>query len=137
MKKLITGIALICAVQFSSAQNSEFKKDVLEYIKITKVSEQQKSMLREQLSQMVKGDKLDKILAEADKELPKLRDLVADEIMEVFTHEEIKEMNKFYRTDLGKTIIEKGQTLQPKLVKAGMEWGQKDLTPIIMKYMAN
>lgn len=136
MKKLITGIALVCAMQFATAQSSDFKQDVMKFMQVSDMNSQQMIMLKDAVSKMgASEEKQKQIMAEIKETLPKLNEKVAGELMKIYTHDEVKQLIEFYQSPLGKKLVEKQKKSLPIMTKLGEEWGKEYLMPIIIKYM--
>lgn len=132
MKKIILTVVVLLVTQLSIAQDA-FKNDVIKVLKASG-SGAQMELAKDQIKPMISEDKFKEFSKEFDSSLPSLYDKMADVYMETYTHEEIKQMLKFYDSPVGKKITEKSSELTKKNLVAAQEWG-KELQEIMMKYM--
>lgn len=134
MKKLLfAGLIIFAFVFQSQAQdNSEFKKEALEFIKLTgAVSAFDKAI--DQIGISVSEENKEAYTKEAKGTLEGLYDKMAELYMVEFTQKEIKELIVFYNTDLGKKLAEKQVTLAQKAMLFGQSWGM-EVQEIAQKY---
>lgn len=134
MKNLFIATTMFLSVQFVSAQSADFKKDIQEFLSVSGNTKTTMIAMKEQFKNYVQGDDLDKMMKEIEAELPKMSDKFVEIYAQNFTHEEIKQLIQFYKSPLGKTMIEKTEKIMPLTIKIGQEWGA-NLQPILMKYM--
>ncbi|MFC6098273.1 DUF2059 domain-containing protein [Flavobacterium qiangtangense] len=132
MKKLLLTIALILVAQLSFAQDA-FKADALKLIQNSGAAGPMKSA-KEQVMASIPQDKQAVFSKEFDATLPSLYDKMAKVYMEIYTHQDIKDMLKFYDSPVGKKMAERSGDLMTKSMAAGQEWGM-ELQGIMMKYM--
>ncbi|MCG2609888.1 DUF2059 domain-containing protein [Flavobacterium sp. SM15] len=133
MKKLFFVFALVLVANLGSAQTKEaFKSDVLKVLKVTASS--QMNMAKTQILKMIPAEKQAAFLVEFDASLPSYYDKVAEVYMQEYTHDDIKQMLKFYDSPIGKKMTQKGDALTEKVTAAAQEWGA-GLQGIMMKYM--
>ncbi|PID93385.1 MAG: hypothetical protein CSA94_02525 [Bacteroidetes bacterium] len=131
MKKIIViALVLISSMTFAQ-QKSDFQKDAEKLVSI--VSEGTSNMMIKQFKNFVSEDKQKAFTEEITITLPSLYSKIAKIYMEEFTHNEIKEMLKFYETPVGKKMASKSGVLAEKGMKAGQEWGMS-LQEILKKY---
>lgn len=126
---------MLLSVQFVSAQSADFKKDVVNYIKLSGSAAQVTAVLEPMLEQLqIPAEKKSSLKKEIETTLPSLYDKMADVMMKHYTHDDIKKMIEFYNSPVGKKI----QEVTPKIVndqmKAGQDWGM-ELQGLLMKYM--
>lgn len=132
MKKIILSVVVLLVTQLSIAQDA-FKEDVIKVLKASG-SAAQMEVAKEQVLENIPESKKEAFSKEFDASLPSLYDKMAEVYMETYTHEEIKQMLKFYDSPVGKKITEKASELTQKNMAAGQEWGM-ELQGIMMKYM--
>ena len=132
MKKLFITAAFIFAAQLSFAQDA-FKADVLKLIQNSGAAGPMKLAKEQVMVAIPEGKKAD-FSKEFDATLPSLYDKMAKVYMEVYTHQDIKEMLKFYQSPIGKKMAEKSGELSSKSMAAGQEWGM-ELQTTMMKYI--
>ncbi|MFD0699279.1 DUF2059 domain-containing protein [Myroides pelagicus] len=131
MKKILLAFVLCFMAQMSFAQ--DFKSDTKKYMDMSgqfKIFEKLTSQLEENVPQEKK--------AEFNKELQSSLNLLMDKMAEMymteFTHQDIKELIKFYESPLGKKLSSKSGVLMEKGEKVGQEWAM-GLQGLMMKYM--
>lgn len=132
MKKTILIIALIAGSIFSiqAQENEAFKKDALELIK---KSEGMVDSMMEQLYTMIPEDKVEDFKKELKPIMDEYYEQAAEVSMKHYTHEEVKEVLKFYNSEIGQTMMEK----QGEITKETMALSQglqMKLMPLIQKY---
>ena len=132
MKKLICTVAFILVAQLGIAQDA-FKADALKLIENSGAAGPMKAA-KEQVMAAIPVDKKAVFSKEFDATLPSLFDKMAKVYMETYTHQDIKDMIKFYESPLGKKMAEKSGELATKSMAAGQEWGM-ELQNVMMKYM--
>lgn len=132
MKKILLTIALVFFAQLSFAQDA-FKMDVLNLIQKSGAAGPMKSA-KDQIMTAVPEDKKAVFSKEFDATLPSLYDKMAKVYMETYTHQDIKDMLKFYESPIGKKMAEKSGELATKSMAAGQEWGM-ELQSVMMKYI--
>ncbi|WP_445456913.1 DUF2059 domain-containing protein [Flavobacterium sp. HNIBRBA15423] len=132
MKKLILTVVIILVSQFGMAQDA-FKADVLKVLKASG-SGAQMELAKEQVMGSISEEKRADFSKEFDASLPSLYDKMAKVYMETYTHDEVKQMLKFYESPVGKKITEKASELTKKNMTAAQEWGT-ELQGLMMKYM--
>lgn len=132
MKKLILAVAMILVSQLGMAQDA-FKEDVIKVLKASG-SGAQMELAKEEVMQVIPEEKRADFSKDFDASLPSLYDKMAKIYMEAFTHDEVKQMLKFYDSPVGKKVTEKAGELAGKNMAAGKEWGE-ELQGLMMKYM--
>lgn len=132
MKKLILTVAIISVSYFGMAQDA-FKADVLKVLKASG-SGVQMELAKEQVIGSISEEKRADFSKDFDASLPSLYDKMAKVYMETYTHDEVKQMLKFYDSSVGKKITEKASELTEKNMAAAQEWGTV-LQGLMMKYM--
>lgn len=132
MKKIIIVFAIALLSQFSFAQDT-FKADVQKVLQLTG-SSAQAEVAKKQIVTMVPDAKKAEFVKEFDALVPDYLASLEKYYMETYTHEEVKQMIKFYETPVGKKITANAGGLAEATTKAAQEWGMK-LQNLIMKYM--
>lgn len=132
MKKVVLVFALLFAVTIQAQDHSEFKKETIEFIKITGAGAAFESAIA-QIGGMVPDDKKEAYTKEASGTLDGLYDKIADLYMAEFTQSEIKELVAFYHTELGEKLAEKQLSLTQKGMMFGQSWGM-EVQAIAQKY---
>jgi hypothetical protein len=135
MNKIFYVLAIALATSlstFAQSENSDFKKQTIEFIKITGSGDMFDSAI-EQVGANVPADKKDAYRKEANATLDELYADLADIYMEEFTAKEINELVKFYKSDLGKKVASKQNLMAQKGMMLGQTWGM-GLGNIAAKY---
>lgn len=132
MKKLILTVVVLFVVQLTMAQDA-FKDDVIKVI-IASGSAAQMEAAKDQVKAMIPEAKFEEFSKDFDATLPSLYEAMAKNYMEIYTHEDIKEMLKFYESPVGKKISDKAAEMLKKNMESGQEWGM-ELQGMMMKYM--
>ena len=133
MKKILLACLFIVAVSQSQAQdNSTFKSETIEFIKITGAAAAFENAI-DQIGAGVTMENREAYTKEANGTLDGLYSKMADLYMAEFTQDEIKELVMFYNTDLGKKLAEKQLGLTQKAMMFGQSWGMEVQT-IAQKY---
>jgi hypothetical protein len=110
-----------------------FKADVLKVIDLSGAAGPMASV-KDQILGSIPESKHADFIKEFDATLPSLYEKIAVVYMETYTHEDIKEMIKFYESPVGKKIAKNAGPLFQKSSAAGQEWGMQ-LQGVLMKYM--
>ena len=134
MKKFLIIIALVFSVQFSFSQNDAFKADVLQLIQKSGSNNSMDSA-KKQLLNMISEENHTAFLKEFDATLPKLYEKLAVAYMEIYTHQDIKDLLKFYETPIGKKMADNVGLIMDRSMEIGAQWGQDELQAIVEKYM--
>lgn len=132
MKKFIVTITVVLVSHFAMAQDA-FKQDVLKVLKATGAAAQME-LAKEQVMGNIPEEKKAAFSKDFDDSLPSLYDKMAKVYMEMYTHEEVKQILKFYDTPVGKKMSNKAGELTQKNMEAAQEWGM-ELQTMMMKYM--
>lgn len=132
MKKLFFTLAIILTAQLGTAQSS-FKDDIIKYLQISG-SNAQMEVAKKQIIGMIPEAKQAEFNKEFDSLLPSLNEKLSDIYMKEYTHDDLKQMIKFYESPVGKKIAEKAGTVYEQSMLIGQEWGM-ELQGILMKYM--
>lgn len=132
MKNITLILFLFVTVILQAQETSQFKKETIEFIKLTGSGAAFDSAIS-QIGAMVPEENRDAYQKEANATLDGLYDKLADLYMTEFTQSEIKELVTFYNTDLGKKLSEKQLSLTEKGMMLGQSWGM-ELQAIMQKY---
>jgi len=132
MKKVILLGAFVIAFAVQAQDNTVFKNDAIELIKITGVDAAFEDAIA-QIGVKVTDEKKEAYVKEAKGTLGVLYSSMANLYMKEFTHPEIKELLVFYSTDLGKKLSLKQTVIGQKSISIGQHWGF-DVQGIAQKY---
>ena len=132
MKKVLLVCLFMLAVTTQAQENGDFKKETVEFIKITGAASAFENAIA-QIGVGVSEENKEAYTREANVTLVGLYDKMAELYMEEFTQEEISELVAFYNTDLGKKLAEKQLGLTQKAMMFGQSWGM-EVSGIAQKY---
>jgi hypothetical protein len=132
MKKLVITLAFYFVAHFAMAQD-DFKSDVLKVIQQSGAAAPMQ-MAKDQVIENIPLTKRDAFSKDFDATLPALYEEIAKIYMEVYTHEDIKEMLKFYNSPIGMKMANSLGEITQKSTVVGQEWGM-ELQGVMMKYM--
>lgn len=133
MKKILVSCLFLAVVSFSQAQeNSDYKNETIEFLKTTGAGAAFESAIT-QIGAIVPETNKAAYVIEAQATLDGLYDQLAELYIAEFTHDEVKELVMFYKTDLGKKLAEKQLGLTQKAMSFGQTWGMK-VQAIAQKY---
>ncbi|QYJ68541.1 DUF2059 domain-containing protein [Flavobacterium litorale] len=133
MKKLVFAFVFMLAAQFTFAQDAAFKADVKKMMELTGATAQM-DMAKKQVMAMVPADKQADFTKEFEKSLEPVLESQTNFYMKEFTHQEIKDLIKFYQSPLGRKLAEKSTKLAEENIQTMQEWSM-ELQGIMMKYM--
>ena len=123
---------VVVTVQAQDQDNSDFKNETIEFIKITGAGSAFENAIA-QIGAGVSEENKEAYTKEANGTLDGLYSKMADLYMAEFTQDEIKELVAFYNTDLGKKLASKQTTLAQKAMMFGQSWGM-EVSGIAQKY---
>lgn len=134
MKKflIVCTFALAVSTQIQAQENTEFKTQTIEFIKLTGAGAAFENAIA-QIGAMVSDANKEAYTKEANRTLEGLYNKMAELYMAEFTQDEIKELVGFYKTDLGKKLAEKQLGLTQKSMMYGQTWGM-EVQGIAQKY---
>jgi len=132
MKNLFITGAFLFIAHFAMAQDA-FKADVLKVIQKSGAAAPMQ-MAKEQVMENIPLEKREDFSKDFDATLPTLYEEIAKIYMETYTHEEVKQMLKFYDSPVGRKMASSMGEITKKSNAAGQEWGM-ELQGVMMKYM--
>lgn len=132
MKKILLSFILILVAQASFAQDA-FKKDFKKYLALSGQMKPFETLIT-QLTEKVAEEKRADFKKEITASVNLLGDKMAELYMTEFTHDDVKQMIKFYESPVGKKLNEKSGILLEKGELLGEEWGM-GLQGLLMKYI--
>jgi hypothetical protein len=134
MKKIILLGAFLLAFSVQAQENVAFKNDAIKLMKATGSSSFDGAITQIGTAVGVAQDKNEQYTAEANGTLKGLYSKMADLYTAEFTHDEVKELLKFYDSDLGKKMASKQLLISQKGMMMGQKWGM-EVQGIAQKYM--
>lgn len=134
MKKLVFTVAFLSVTDFGFAQTNDFKQDVLKMMEVSGANASQEELIKNQILPMVAEEKRADLKKDVQAVFGEINSDVADLYMKKFTHDEVKEILKFYESPVGKKMSEVTPEITSESMKAGEKHNMK-FQQIIMKYM--
>lgn len=133
MKKLLFAVLFMLAAQVGMAQASDaFKADVKKLLEISG-SNAQMDAAKKQILAMIPTDKQAEFTKEFEKSLQPIYQAQQDFYLKEFTHDDIKQIVKYYESPIGKKMVEKSKVLNENLTTITQEWTM-ELQGLLMKY---
>lgn len=132
MKKLLFVFAFALVSQLGFSQE-DFKADVMRVIEMSG-SNATINAAKGQVLAMVPSDKQAEFIKEFDAIMNSISEQQAKNFMEVYTHDDVKEMIKFYESPVGKKMQEKAPILAEKAM-AMQQANAMQIQSLVMKYM--
>ncbi|MUV02594.1 DUF2059 domain-containing protein [Flavobacterium rakeshii] len=108
MKKILYTVLLLSVTLFAEAQDNDFKKDVKQLIKLMGVPEQVE-YTREDEILSVSPENEEIFTKQLDSLLLVYNEKVELHFLEKYTHDEVKEIIRFYETPLGKKLTKENR----------------------------
>jgi hypothetical protein len=84
---------------------------------------------------MISDENKEAFSKEFDATIPKLYEKLAEVYMEIYTHQDIKDLIAFYNSPIGKKMSSNTGLIMEKSMVIGAQWGQDELQSIVEKYM--
>ncbi len=135
MKKLLLICVLVFTVQLYNAQedtDTALLNEAIELLKLTGTSSAFDVAIN-QIGAMVPEANKPAFIEEAKGTLDGLYAKIAQIYIEEFTHDDIKALLAFYRSDVGEKMAEKQMPLMQKSMALGQTWGM-ELSEMAKKY---
>jgi uncharacterized protein len=133
MKKLLLATVFMLVAQLGTAQVSDaFKADVKKLLEISG-SVGQMQAVKNQIVTMIAVEKQADFNKDFDASLAPLLKAQEDFYTKEFTHDEIKQMIKFYESPVGKKYVSKMQSMDEAITEVSQEWGMQ-IEQLVMKY---
>lgn len=132
MKKLLFVFAFAFVSQLGFSQDA-FKTDVTKVIEMSG-SNATMDAAKAQVLAMVPTEKQAEFIKEFDLIIKSITEQQVKNFMEVYTHDDIKAMIKFYESPVGKKMQEKAPILAEKAM-AMQQANMMQIQSLVMKYM--
>lgn len=133
MKKILLATVFMLATHIGTAQVSDaFKADVKKYLEISGANAQMASV-KKQILEVIPPVKQVEFTKEFETSLLPLFKAQEDFYTKEFTHDDIKQMIKYYESPAGKKYVQKIQLLDESIGKLSEEWGAQ-IEQLVMKY---
>ncbi|TBN00166.1 DUF2059 domain-containing protein [Hyunsoonleella flava] len=124
MKKILLVFALLATVTTHAQEDDTFKAETIEFLKLTGATKAFDDVI-DQIGNMVSQENKEAYKKEANGTLGALYEEMADLYMTEFTRDEIQEIVKFYKSEIGKKLATKQVSLAQKGMMMGQSWGMK------------
>ncbi len=134
MKKLVVTAVFILAVYTGTAQTQAFKDDVKRVVRITQDTEFEMASAKEQMLPMIAADKQEAFLKEFENLMATMNAAVEKFYFANYTHDEVKQMLKYYDSPIGKKVTGNASKLNMEIGATAEEVGNK-LNEMMMRYM--
>jgi hypothetical protein len=133
MKKTILIIALLVGSVFSvQAQDDAFKKDA---IKLAEMGSKSAEASLNQVYTMIPEDKVEEFKKELNPIMQEFYQKLGEKSMEYYTHDQVKEILKFYESEIGQKHLEVQEEMTKITMGTMAQELQMKLMPLIQKYM--
>lgn len=135
MKNTLLILALLLGYAFSlQAQDKDaFKQDA---IQLAEMGSKAAEASLNQVYKMIPEDKVEAFKKELEPIMQNFYRKVGEKSMEYYTHEEVKDILKFYKSDIGQRHLEVQEEMTKVTMGAMAQELQMELMPIMQKYMA-
>ncbi|MFP9098206.1 DUF2059 domain-containing protein [Flavobacterium sp. RHBU_24] len=133
MKKIFIATVFFLVANIGMAQDTAFKADVQKLLQLSGANSQME-LAKKQVVTMIPAAKQQAFLKEFDAVLKPMVDKQVNFYIAEFTHDEVKQIIKFYESPLGKKMAEKAL----KQSEASMQDSQEiagEINNLVMKYM--
>lgn len=120
----------LCNYGVTLAQDESFKEDT---IKLTKLSNDAVEASFGQLYAMIPAENLEEFKKDLKPIMEKYYSKIAEVSMEFYTHKDVKELLKFYESELGQKLLDTQSKLTVKTMQMGQELSM-ELMPLVQKH---
>lgn len=132
MKNLIVAVAFFSLTVVVNAQEkTAYEKDT--YTLVELLSKPAFESVVDQFTTLVKEENKIKFKTEVAATFPDLYNSLTKIYLDEYSHEEVKQLLKFYNTTLGKKVAGNSTKLAQKGMAVGQDWGMK-LQGVVTKY---
>jgi hypothetical protein len=132
MKKTIIAIALFMVAGITAqAQDEAFKKDA---VKLAGIQSKSVEASMSQIYTMIPEDKVEAFKKELDPIMKEFYTKIGEKSMEFYTHDEVKEILKFYGSKVGQKHLEVQEKMTKETMGSMAQELQMKLMPLIQKY---
>jgi hypothetical protein len=134
MKKLFLAVAFMLVAQMGTAQATDaFKADIKKFLEISGANAMI-NVAKKQVMAMVPAEKQAEFGKEFEASLAPVIKFQEDFYLKEYTHDDIKQMIKYYESPIGKKFVQKSAQLTEETGPVIQEWSA-GLQSILMKYM--
>lgn len=133
MKKILLAAVFMLVAQLATAQVSDaLKADVKKLLEISG-SNDQINIVKKQILEMIAPEKQADFSKEFETALQPLVTAQQDFYTKEFTHDDIKQLIKFYESPAGKKYVQKVQLLDDSIAKMSDDFGNQ-IETLVNKY---
>ena len=130
---LILALLLGSAFSLQAQDNNAFKQDA---IQLAEMGSKAAEASLDQVYKMIPEDKVADFKKELQPIMQNFYRKVGEKSMEYYTHEEVKDILKFYKSDIGQKYLEVQEEMTKVTMGAMAQELQMELMPVMQKYMA-
>jgi hypothetical protein len=130
---LILALLLGSAFSLQAQDNEAFKQDA---IQLAEMGSKAAEASLDQVYKMIPEDKVADFKKELQPIMQNFYRKVGEKSMEYYTHEEVKDILKFYKSDIGQKYLEVQEEMTKVTMGAMAQELQMELMPVMQKYMA-
>ncbi|CAM1343640.1 DUF2059 domain-containing protein [Tenacibaculum amylolyticum] len=132
MKKVIvTLVLLVVSFSVKAQEKTAFEKDTYKLVEI--LTKPTLAPVISQFTSLVKTENATAFIKAVEATYPELYTSLSKIYMDEYTHDEIKQLLKFYESPLGQKVAKSSGKLAQKGMQAGQAWGMK-VQGIMTKY---
>ena len=132
MKKLFISAVFVLVANLAIGQTQAFKDDVKKLVTVSGALAEA-DIAKKQILTMVAADKQEAFIKDFNASLTPIFAAQESFFLAEFTHEEVKQLIKFYETPVGKKLAEKKGKQTESIMPAFQQWSM-GLQEMIMKY---
>ena len=129
---LILALLLGSAFSLQAQDNNAFKQDA---IQLAEMGSKAAEASLDQVYKMIPEDKVADFKKELQPIMQNFYRKVGEKSMEYYTHEEVKDILKFYKSDIGQKYLEVQEEMTKVTMGAMAQELQMELMPVMQKYM--
>lgn len=133
MKKIFITAVFFLVANIGMAQDAAFKADVQKLLQLSGANSQME-LAKKQVLTMIPAAKQEAFKKEFDAVLQPMVDKQVSFYIAEFTHDEVKQIIKFYESPLGKKMAEKGLKQSEASIQDSQGIGE-EINNLVMKYM--
>lgn len=134
MKRIMLICAFIAVYATQAQEDSAYRNTAIEFVKLSSDKAMFDTAI-DQLGNKVTDAKKKEFRAEAKTTLNGLYANMAELFMAEFSHDELKDLVRFYKTDLGKKFALNQMRISQKAMRLGVSWGH-EIQMVAEKYTA-
>jgi len=135
MKKTILILALLVGTVFNlqAQENDAFKEDA---IRLAEMGSKAAEVSLNQVYTMIPEDKVEDFKKELSPIMQNFYKKIGEKSMELYTHDQVKEILKFYDSEIGQKHLEVQEEMTKLTMGTMAQELQMELMPLMQKYMS-